>query len=365
MSEIMESAQRQMNEVEDIVIAKKTATTIPFDPDATEFPTRKQLPRIPGTPEGSAWVWGENDHLGRLNLLTPTRVKAAAAEIKLGEMVSINLPLNVPEVPAFHREPFKHEIKVLLEGRAYDDLYQLNTQSGTQWDGFRHFACLSDGVFYNNTRVDDIIGPKANDKCSINHWSEHGIAGRGILLDYRSYADEKGIQYDAHESHHITYDGLDQCGKHQGIDIRPQAQGGDIKIGDLLFIRSGFVKAYYNRSREERCERSSRDHEADLLNSFPFTGVAREEQIIDWLHDCYFSAVAGDSPTFEAWPNTQGRYLHEYMLPLWGCPIGEMVDLEKLATKCRELNRWTFFITSAPANVPGGIGSHVNGTAIF
>ena len=27
--------------------------------------------------------------LGRLNLLTPTRVKAAAAEIKLGEMVSI------------------------------------------------------------------------------------------------------------------------------------------------------------------------------------------------------------------------------------------------------------------------------------
>lgn len=65
MSEIVESAQRQMNEVEDILTPKKTATTIPFDPDATEFPTRKQLPRIPATPEGSAWVWGENDNVGQ------------------------------------------------------------------------------------------------------------------------------------------------------------------------------------------------------------------------------------------------------------------------------------------------------------
>lgn len=34
-------------------------------------------------------------------------------------------------------------------------------------------------------------------------------------------------------------------------------------------------------------------------------------------------------------------------------PLGEMVDLEKLAQTCREKNRWTFFVTSAPANVPG------------
>lgn len=24
-----------------------------------------------------------------------------------------------------------------------------NTQSGSQWDGLRHFACLTEGVFYN------------------------------------------------------------------------------------------------------------------------------------------------------------------------------------------------------------------------
>ena len=32
--------------------------------------------------------------------------------------------------------------------------------------------------------------------------------------------------------------------------------------------------------------------------------------MIDWLHDCYFAAVAGDSPTFEAWPTNQGENHH-------------------------------------------------------
>jgi len=34
-------------------------------------------------------------------------------------------------------------------------------------------------------------------------------------------------------------------------------------------------------------------------------------------------------------------------------PLGEMLDLEKLAQKCREQNRWFFFFSSAPANCPG------------
>lgn len=78
--------------------------------------------------------------IGRLNLLTPTRVAAAGKEIKTGEIVPVNLPLDCPKQPAFGREVFKHEIKVLAENVAYDDLYTMNTQSGTQWDGFRHVS---------------------------------------------------------------------------------------------------------------------------------------------------------------------------------------------------------------------------------
>ena len=51
-----------------------------------------------------------------------------------------SLPLDVPEKPAFGRQPFEHKISPLVEGVAYDDTYSLNTQSGTQWDGFRHVS---------------------------------------------------------------------------------------------------------------------------------------------------------------------------------------------------------------------------------
>lgn len=284
----------------------KTATTIPFDPDSTKFPTRRELPAIPGAPEGAAWVWGDEDGIGRLNLLTPTRVAAAAKEIRSGQIVPINLPLNTPEVPAFHRESFKHEIKTLAEDKAYDDLYSLNTQSGTQWDGFRHFAHLPTGTFYNNTKGSDIVGPSANHKCSIHHWAQHGIAGRGVLLDYRSYAHRKGINYDPYEYYPISFEELKHCAADQGIDIRPAAEGGDIRIGDILFVRTGWVEAYHSKSPQERNELAVRPHQLGKDDGQRYAGLSQEERMLDWLHDSYFAAVAGDAPAFEAWPTHEG-----------------------------------------------------------
>jgi hypothetical protein len=98
-----------------------------------------------------------------------------------------------------------------------------------------------------------------------------------------------------------------------------------------------------------------------------YSGLLQTTDMVDWLHDCYFAAAAGDAPSFEAWPtkNRELGFLHEYMLALWGMPLGEFLDLEKLAEKCRERERWFFFFTSAPANVVGGVASHVNGMAIL
>ncbi|KAL9100849.1 MAG: hypothetical protein Q9187_009314, partial [Circinaria calcarea] len=205
--------------------------------------------------------------VGRLNLLTPTRVKAAAAEIQTGEMISL-------------KEWVIPTLKV----------------DATQ------FAHIPSGTFYNNTRGEDIVGPKANQKCSIHHWSEHGIAGRGVLLDYRSYAHKKGIQYDPYDYYPISFEELYHCGKDQGIDIRPQAEGGDIKIGDLLFIRSGFIEAYHSKPSDERAKLATRPHVIGTEDGQRWAGVAQEERILDWLHDSYFAAVAGDAPAFEAWP---------------------------------------------------------------
>ncbi|KAJ5204404.1 uncharacterized protein N7498_005283 [Penicillium cinerascens] len=333
---------------------------LPWDPNCARFPLRKELPRLPNSPEGAAWVWGKDDQLGRLNLLTPERVKASAKEIQTGEMVRLDLPLNVPEKPAFDRETFQHTIKTLTPGVAYDDTYSMNTQSGTQWDGFRHIGHIPTKLFYNGAQSTDFIGETANLRCSIHHWATHGIAGRGVLLDYRHYALTHNKPYDPYTSHAITLSELQACARFQGLDLRPESQGGDIRVGDFLLIRSGFVEKYYSLSPDERYAAATRSHK-----NLEFAGVAREEAMRDWLHDCYFAGVAGDSPTFEVWPVPKLDHLHQSLLALWGCPIGEMWDLEVLARKCRERGRWTFFMTSAPANMPGGVGSHANATAIL
>lgn len=98
-------------------------------------------------------------------------------------------------------------------------------------------------------------------------------------------------------THSIPHAALTACGLHYGIDIRPASQGGDIQIGDILFIRSGFVQQHRLLTLDARVKLAARKG-----RETQFAGVAQEEAMLDWLHDCYFAAVAGDAPAFEAWP---------------------------------------------------------------
>ena len=48
-------------------------------------------------PEGSTWGdFGPDDQLGRLNLLTPEKVKQGVAEVKEGKVFCLSLPLDYP-----------------------------------------------------------------------------------------------------------------------------------------------------------------------------------------------------------------------------------------------------------------------------
>lgn len=44
--------------------------SLPWNPDSTSFPSRKDLPELPNAPKDAAWVWGENDNV-RPPLLCP------------------------------------------------------------------------------------------------------------------------------------------------------------------------------------------------------------------------------------------------------------------------------------------------------
>jgi hypothetical protein len=57
--------------------------------------------------------------------------------------------------------------------------------------------------------------------------------------------------------------------------------------------------------------------------------------------------------------------LHQYFLANFGMPIGEMWDLKALSEACAKRKKWTFFLTSAPLNYPGAVGSPPNVLAIL
>lgn len=63
-----------------------------------------------------------------------------------------------PKQPSFHRQPVEHTIKQHpLSPYIFDDFYNMNSQSGTQWDGLRHFGHLGLKKLYNNLSPDEVL----------------------------------------------------------------------------------------------------------------------------------------------------------------------------------------------------------------
>ena len=109
--------------------------------DEYHHPKFEDLPLDPNGPVGNAWgLFGQNDQLGMLNLLTPRTVAAAAQEIKDGIRISLDWPLNKPSTPNFNRAVFRQEISNKAPRCVNDDMLAFNTQSSSQWDGFRHYG---------------------------------------------------------------------------------------------------------------------------------------------------------------------------------------------------------------------------------
>ncbi|RFU25795.1 hypothetical protein B7463_g10546, partial [Scytalidium lignicola] len=302
-----------------------------------QFPRRRDLHQKDGEPDGAAWIWGKDDELGRLNLQTPDTVKEAVLSVVTGQVIPLNLPFDNPSPPCYGRAAFQHNV-VQLDKHAFDETY---------------------------TTATDILGHGKSHKCGIQAWANHGIVGRAILLDYGRYAESNNIEVEYYDNYKITYNDLVNVAKSQRIDLRPERDGGDIKPADILLIRSGFLKHDRAVSEEVRVKIHGRPTIFGPSEGQRYIGVEQSDQVLDLLHDCYFSAVAGDQPAFEAWPSDKDYYLHEYLLSLWGCPIGEFWDLERLGAACAENNRWIFFLSSTPNNVSGGVGSTSNVLAIL
>lgn len=321
----------------------------------------------PGVPAEAAWIWGADDevsHLrtlffsqvfthqvGRLNLLTPSHVNSVLQTEQLhGTTISLNWDLTLPRQPGFARQACDQRLEPFKEILVNDEVIHMNTQSGSQLDGFRHIAHQPSKLFYNKLTQEEIAGEST--RCGIQAASRRGIIGRGVLLDFVRWADLKGLQVDPFDSYAITLDQLLEIAAWEGVSFQR---------GDILLVRTGWIRKY-NTSL-------AASHSANLLRvaaEHPHAiGLDSGPEMRRWLHDGYFSVVGGDQPAFEVWPPPETPILHEYLLACWGVMIGEMLDLEELAERCAGLGRYSFVFTSAPLNLPGGVATLANALCIL
>jgi kynurenine formamidase len=313
-----------------------------------QYPTFAELPVREGAPPGSSWgVFGDDDQIGTLNFITPEKVLAASRLVRKGQIFSLNLPLHLPNPPLYGRQPYRHIMLTLGEGRARDDyLDNFYLQASSQWDALSHICHLRHG-FYNGVRPDEVTG-KEGSKLGIEHWAARGIAGRGVLLDVARYLETQGQLLDPHQRFFITPPLLEAV---------LQAQHVSLQGGDILLVRTGWMAYYLGASQAER---NAHNPEQGC------PGLAADEAMAAYLWDHRVAAVAADNPAVEAMPASRetGGWLHNRLIPLLGMALGEMWNLEALAADCAEDRVYECLLTSVPLHLRGGVGSPPNALAL-
>ncbi len=309
------------------------------------LPTYDELPEMGEMGMRHAWgVFGEGDRVGTMNLLRSELVLEALQDARTGEVVSLDLPLNLPDPPLFGRQAYEHHVFPLSRHEMDDRVDNFHLQGSTQWDALGHVRCREFGFWGGRTENPT---NEVND-LGIEQWAERGIVGRGLLLDVAGWASANGEPFDALTPRKITSDDLRSTMTAQGVEVRP---------GDILCIRTGWVRDYLALDAERRRE---------YADSPTFAGLAGNESTARYLWDHHVAAVVCDNPAVEVVPiNPADGSLHRRLIPLLGMALGEMFNLESLAQRCRSMDRWTFLFTAAPLKIPGGLGSPGNALAIL
>lgn len=194
------------------------------------------------------------------------------------------------------RIPLKHDILCIQEvmkgmpehPRAWDDELHLNTQASSQWDSLVHVQDKNTGQAYNGFKPTTANlsheATSENDMPTLDHWHDAGaMAARGVLIDYKSYADDKGIPCHPFDAVRITVKDLEDCAAYHGVQFRH---------GDVLLVRTGATDTLSDPSPEDM----------EKIKKYRTTGLAGNVDTARWLWNKRFSATASDSIALEAMP---------------------------------------------------------------
>jgi hypothetical protein len=104
------------------------------------------------------------------------------------------------------------------------------------------------------------------------------------LIDYASYAERKGIKYSTFSTHQIRLADILEIAKECNITFQR---------GDILFVRIGVTKEWDNIMS------NAQKHDYALTSSPEHAGVEATKDMLRWLWDTGFSAIAGDAISWE------------------------------------------------------------------
>ncbi|MGE7417922.1 cyclase family protein [Methylobacterium tarhaniae] len=326
-------------------------------------------------PEGSTWGdFGPDDELGRLNLLTPEKVRQGAAEVREGLTFCLSLPLDVPggNVLNPRRHPPQIRPTVRASGRPNmnflvceevpdatdvisDDLAVLHLQYSTQWDSLAHVGSLFDvegdgtprPVYYNGFRAgSDITGPTTPEEAGapsraqalgIERLAERGMQGRGVMIDLHAHLGEARVA--------VGYDQLRRI-----LD----ADGVVVEAGDMVCLHTGFA---------ERLLGMNRNPDPAIVHDLCAGLDGRDRRLLNWITDSGLVALIADNYAVEVHPALAAEGccatlpLHEHCLFRLGVNLGELWHLTPLATWLRANRRSRFLLTAPPLRLPGAVGS--------
>jgi hypothetical protein len=262
-----------------------------------------------------------------------------------------------------HRHRPRHTIFNNSPHHRDDFVDGLYLQGSTQVDSLRHFRHPDHG-FYN--RTPDVDVRAGSPTIGVNRYAERAIVGRGVLIDIDRHLRARGKALDQRSGEPFPVTLLDEVARAQGVEFRS---------GDILLMRSGWMRAYFDEW--------SADDRARLPKALRCPGLVQSRETVAWLWDHGIAIGASDNLGFECIPavpdspfvSTYDRaagtdpihagLMHPTIIALVGLCIGELWDLEALAQDCAANGRYECMVTVKPLNLIGGVGSPANAIAVL
>lgn len=318
-------------------------TTPAEPPDYDDLPLMAQGGRC-------GWgVFGENDQVGMVNLMSPDRVVEAARLVRRGARFSLDLPWGTfdPPLNPNRRNP-RHRVIDQPGGVGFDDAWDdVYPQAGSQWDSLAHVG-VDRHVYYNGATPEEI---RAGTRNAIDHWAGHGMIGRGVLLDMPRAVRDLGGSYHPGKTVELGVQHLEQARISAGVEFRP---------GDVILLYTGYTAWYAEQPGTVR---------TGLPGNVRAPGLEHSEAVCRYLWDAKVSAIGSDTFAVEAWPadtSVQAApfgFLHHMLIGSFGMALGELWWLHDVAQDCATTGVYEGMLVSVPTPAPGGIGSAPN--AVF